>query len=126
MNMNMKAWMKKWRKMGERVIPCAGCGTWCTWALVEEEDKIVPRDVPKGHLVVYVGECQKRFVIKVALLKNPLFQALLDQAREAYDFTTHSRLHIPCDENIFLSVLQCAKSPQGEGRLSTSCLCYDH
>lgn len=115
----LKAWTQKWRKMGEKVTPCAACGTCCTWpvwALLQEE-KIVPRDVPKGHLVVYVGECHKRFVIKVALLKNPLFQALLDQAQEVYDFTADSRLHIPCDENIFLSVVQCAKS-RPERRLS--------
>lgn len=106
----LKAWMKKWRRMGRRVIPCAACETCCVWSLWHEE-KIVPSDVPKGHLVVYVGEYHKRFVIKVTLLKHPLFQALLDQAQEVYDFNADSRLRIPCDENIFLSVVQCAKPP---------------
>ncbi|XP_047975447.1 auxin-responsive protein SAUR50 [Salvia hispanica] len=110
----LKACMKKWRRTGRRVIPCAAasdkCCSWSLWPLVHEE-KIVPSDVPRGHLVVYVGECHKRFVIKVSLLKHPLFQALLDQAREVYDFNADSKLRIPCDENVFLSVVQCAKSP---------------
>lgn len=110
----LKTCVKKWRRMGRRVVPCAACDMcccgWSLWPSLQEE-KIVPSDVPKGHLVVYVGECQKRFVIKVTLLKHPLFQALLDQAQEVYDFTTDSRLCIPCDESIFLSVVQCAKSP---------------
>ncbi|XP_057779178.1 auxin-induced protein 15A-like [Salvia miltiorrhiza] len=106
----LKTCMKKWRRMGRSVMPCEACWSWSLWALVHEE-KIVPSDVPKGHLVVYVGECDKRFVIKVSLLKNPLFQALLDQAREVYDFNADSKLRIPCDENIFLTVVQCAKSP---------------
>ncbi|KAL3825901.1 hypothetical protein ACJIZ3_021930 [Penstemon smallii] len=114
----LKECMKKWQRVGRKVIPCASscgmCGGDCSFW---HEEKIVPSDVPKGHLVVYVGEYHKRFVIKVTLLKHPLFQALLDQARDVYDFTAESRLCIPCDENMFLSVVQCAKSPQ-ERRLS--------
>ncbi|KAL3839673.1 hypothetical protein ACJIZ3_024264 [Penstemon smallii] len=109
----LKACVKKWRRMGLRVIPCASCCMCCQWSLWPSlhEEKIIPRDVPKGHLVVYVGEKHKRFVIKITLLKHPLFQALLDQAREVYDFTADSKLCIPCDENMFLDVVQCAKSP---------------
>ncbi|RZC76981.1 hypothetical protein C5167_001153 [Papaver somniferum] len=72
----------------------------------------IPKDVPKGHLVVYVGEDYKRFVIKISLLKHPLFKALLDRAREEYNFThPHSKLCIPCEEKVFLSVIRCANTP---------------
>ncbi|KAI5665283.1 hypothetical protein M9H77_24606 [Catharanthus roseus] len=90
------------------------CWQWCFWPSSEPVKKknIIPKDVPKGHLVVYVGETHKRFVIKITLLKHPLFQALLDHARDVYDFDTSSKLCIPCDENIFQSVVRCATSPQ--------------
>ncbi|KAG2262441.1 hypothetical protein Bca4012_012906 [Brassica carinata] len=74
----------------------------------------IPHDVPKGHLVVYVGkeeESYKRFVIKITLLHDPTIRALLDQSKEeAYDdFTSGgSKLCIPCDETLFLEVLRCA------------------
>ncbi|AES81883.1 putative small auxin-up RNA [Medicago truncatula] len=74
----------------------------------------IPNDVPKGHLVVYVGENYKRFVIKIGLLHHPLFKALLEQAREEYDFIADSKLCIPCNEHLFLSVLSFASSTHNE------------
>ncbi|XP_015087322.1 auxin-responsive protein SAUR50 [Solanum pennellii] len=111
----LKACQNKWQKMGGKVIPssacCDKCCKWSMWPF-EKEEKSIPRDVPKGHVVVYVGKYQKRFVIKITLLKHPLFKALLDQAQEVYEFTADSKLWIPCDENIFNSVIRCATLPE--------------
>ncbi|CAN1135528.1 Protein SMALL AUXIN UP-REGULATED RNA 12 [Linum perenne] len=119
----VKTCMNKWRKMGSKVIPCAGCECcckeWGLWAAINES-KSIPKDVPKGHLVVYVGEEYKRFVIKITLLEHPLFKALLDQAKDEYDFTADSKLCIPCDEKMFMDVLRCASSSD-QGR-SSMCL----
>ncbi|KAJ9549588.1 hypothetical protein OSB04_022131 [Centaurea solstitialis] len=44
-------------------------------------------DVPKGHCFVYVGETyMKRFVIPLAYLKHPSFQALLNLAEEEFGY----------------------------------------
>ncbi|GJY48748.1 auxin-responsive protein SAUR50-like protein [Tanacetum coccineum] len=103
--------------MNNGVLPssaeCDKCWQWAfRWvsSFIHERktEACIPSDVPKGHLVVYVGENQRRFVIKVKLLKHPLFSALLDEAREEYEFVADSRFYIPCNEEIFLDVLQCA------------------
>ncbi|KAF6167814.1 hypothetical protein GIB67_027592 [Kingdonia uniflora] len=95
-------------------ISSSSCDNCCQWILRSclHEKHIIPKDVPKGHLVVYVGEEHTRFVIKVALLKHPFFKALLDQAQEEYEFNSNSKLCIPCDEKFFASILRCAKTRQ--------------
>ncbi|XP_022747655.1 indole-3-acetic acid-induced protein ARG7-like [Durio zibethinus] len=116
----LKACLTKWRKMGSRIIPCGSCKycyQWANWPDSMHEERSIPRDVPNGHLAVYVGENNRRFVIKITLLKHPLFKALLDQAQDEYDFTTDSKLCIPCDESLFLDVVRCTSSPQ-DRRLS--------
>jgi SAUR family protein len=59
-------------------------------------------EVPKGYVVVYVGEKQKRFVVPISYLNQPLFQDLLNQAEEefGYDHPTGG-LSIPCNEVVF-------------------------
>lgn len=113
----LKAWLKKRREI-DGVASCLSFKNWCPWRITQpssssssspsihedDEHDSIPRDVPKGHLVVYVGQNQSRFVINVKLLKNPSFNELLDQAREEYDFTADSKLYIPCDEEVFLKV----------------------
>lgn len=86
----------------------------CSLLTCSQEEQIIPKDVPRGHLVVYVGEECKRFVIKITFLGHPLFQALLDQAREEYEFTPNSKLCIPCNENIFLDILHDVRSQQDQ------------
>ncbi|KAJ0966486.1 hypothetical protein J5N97_023403 [Dioscorea zingiberensis] len=87
-----------------------------------EEEEAIPRDVPKGHMVVYVGESRKRFVIRVSFLEHPLFRALLDEAREEYEFNNcDSKLCIPCDENSFLALLRFVRCQQDTTRI---CLCF--
>ncbi|KAL6492699.1 hypothetical protein OROGR_033165 [Orobanche gracilis] len=113
----LEACMKKCRIRSRRIEPyCDMCCRKCP-SRVEECKINVPTDVPKGHLVVYVGEYRKRFVIRVTLLNHQLFQKLLDQAREAYGFDSDSRLCIPCDENMFLAVVQRAGSRPDYGCL---------
>ncbi|KAL2241771.1 UNVERIFIED_CONTAM: Auxin-responsive protein SAUR50 [Sesamum indicum] len=64
---------------------------------------------PRGHFVVYVGSEMTRFVVPLSLLKNPLFQQLLDRAAEEYGFdhhnttttTTTTGITLPCDEPTF-------------------------
>ncbi|KAK1434903.1 hypothetical protein QVD17_00657 [Tagetes erecta] len=117
----VKAWLKKRRYTN--VAKWFTCEKWCLWTsstMHDDDDDYIPRDVPKGHLAVYVGENQKRFVINVKLLKYPLFNEMLDQAGEEYNFTTSCRLYIPCDEDVFRSVVRCAAAPQG--RRFTFCL----
>lgn len=116
----LRALLKKWQKTGKQVKPCAGCEHyrqyWGFWTSI-------PKDVPKGHLAVYVGENYKRFVIKISLLQHPVFKALLDQAKDKYGFTTPSKLHIPCAEAIFLHVIQSAQYSHNKGRAASNCLC---
>jgi SAUR family protein len=65
----------------------------------------IPKDVPKGHMVVYVGEQLRRYVIKISFLEHPLFQELLELAHKEYGFSGASGLCIPCDEDVFLGVI---------------------
>ncbi|XP_031126658.1 auxin-responsive protein SAUR21-like [Ipomoea triloba] len=61
--------------------------------------KFSSRDIPKGHLAVYVGQDdqKKRYV------SHPWFQDLLSQAQEEFGFN-HSMggLTIPCIEDAFV------------------------
>ncbi|XP_057425325.1 protein SMALL AUXIN UP-REGULATED RNA 12-like [Lotus japonicus] len=107
--------LSKFRKVrANNVHKCAILEHVCKWVSSslcfspEKSHSYVPKDVPKGHLVVYVGEDCKRFVIKVGTLHHPLFKALLEHAEDVFGFTNDSKLRIPCNESIFLDILHCA------------------
>ncbi|KAK6929184.1 Small auxin-up RNA [Dillenia turbinata] len=104
----LRRYLRSWRKMGTKVLSSSvwkKLRDWDLLAWMHAEETNVPKDVPKGHFVVYVGKECKRFVIKVNLLNHPLFQLLLDEAEEVFGFATNARLQIPCDECIFCCVL---------------------
>ncbi|XP_030521929.1 auxin-responsive protein SAUR50 [Rhodamnia argentea] len=115
----LRSCLEKWSKLARNTTspPSSACER-CSlqWvfrpsAYREDDNGFIPRDVPKGHLVVYVGDNHKRYVIKVKVLAHPLFRALLDQAKEEYDYSADSKLCIPCDEKMFMDVVRCAASP---------------
>ncbi|KAK7355479.1 hypothetical protein VNO80_14735 [Phaseolus coccineus] len=65
-----------------------------------------PRDVPRGHLAVMVGEeAKRRFVIRADYLNHPLLQKLLEHY-EGYGFNKSGPLDIPCDEYLFQDIIQ--------------------
>ncbi|AES89330.1 putative small auxin-up RNA [Medicago truncatula] len=65
-------------------------------------------EVPKGCLAVYVGEEMKRFVIPISYLNQPLFQDLLNQAEEQFEYDHPTGgLTIPCREDMFLDITSC-------------------
>nr|XP_009799453.1 PREDICTED: auxin-induced protein 15A-like [Nicotiana sylvestris] len=63
----------------------------------------ISEGVPKGHCAIYVGESRKkRFVVPISYLSQPLFQDLLAQAEEEFDFDhPMGGLIIPCNEDVF-------------------------
>ncbi|XP_026660945.1 auxin-responsive protein SAUR50 [Phoenix dactylifera] len=111
----LRAFLRKWKEKGnEFLIGATSEPSQCSLLTCSQEEQTIPKDVPRGHLVVYVGEECKRFVIKITFLEHPLFQALLDQAREEYEFKPGSKLCIPCNENIFLGILHDVRSQQDQ------------
>ncbi|XVE93753.1 hypothetical protein REPUB_Repub01dG0221500 [Reevesia pubescens] len=63
-------------------------------------------DVPKGFFPVYVGESQnKRFLVPLSFLNQPLFQDLLSKAEEEFGFDyPMGGFTIPCHEDVFMDV----------------------
>ncbi|KAL9173824.1 hypothetical protein ABFS82_02G014600 [Erythranthe guttata] len=62
-------------------------------------------EVPKGHLTVYVGQNEKRFVIPLSYLNHPLFKELLFRAEEEFGFHhPMGGLTIPCSEDLFIDL----------------------
>ena len=71
------------------------------------------RDVPKGHLAVYVGRQiqKKRFVVPITYLDQPLFQVLLRHSEEEFGFDhPMGGLTISCEEDEFVKLIALLKA----------------
>ncbi|KAF7086116.1 hypothetical protein CFC21_089459 [Triticum aestivum] len=81
--------------------------------------------VKKGWLAVRVGQAQaeqqgdgfRRFVIPIAYLYHPLFQRLLEAARDTYGYSSAGPLWLPCSVDEFLRLR--ARSSTGRRRTRT-------
>ena len=103
--------LKKGKNLGSQVVKYGKKWWRVCWGVVKEGAKAIPKDVPKGHFVVYVGEDWKRYVIEIGVLRHPLFKILLDSAEETFGFDNgNSKLYLPCKECVFVTILQCVHS----------------
>jgi SAUR family protein len=106
---SLKAFLQAWKRLASSQQATGG-------GRAHLDGEAIPRDVPRGHTVVYVGEELRRYVVRVSCLDHPLFRELLDSARDEYDFGgADFRLCIPCDEDIFLGVLCHVDAEPGRG-----------
>ncbi|KAL3745759.1 hypothetical protein ACJRO7_014817 [Eucalyptus globulus] len=62
--------------------------------------------VPKGYLVVCIGEELERFIIPMDYLDHPAFRFLLREAEEEFGFQQTGVLRIPCDVPVFQNVVK--------------------
>ncbi|RCV34553.1 hypothetical protein SETIT_7G168400v2 [Setaria italica] len=117
--LNLRAFLHAWKKLHlVGAAQAAGAGEWAHLDGGVGGGEAIPRDVPRGHTVVYVGEELRRYVVRVSSLDHPLFRELLDRARDEYGFAAaDTRLCIPCDEDAFLGVL-CHVDAERESRLA--------
>ncbi|KAL8116088.1 hypothetical protein AgCh_022543 [Apium graveolens] len=79
---------------------------WRKNAALSSNNRIIPSDVPVGHVAVMVGSECRRFVVRATYLNHPVFNTLLAQAAEEYGFTNNGPLAIPCDESAFEEILK--------------------
>ncbi|CAN6276305.1 unnamed protein product [Urochloa humidicola] len=121
--LNLRAFLHACKKLGAE-LHRGGAGDWAHLdggGITGGEATAIPRDVPRGHTVVYVGEELRRHVVRVSSLDHPLFRELLDRARDEYGFAAaDARLCIPCDEDAFLGVL-CHVDAEREPRALPLC-----
>jgi hypothetical protein len=67
----------------------------------EDINDSLPIDIRKGHFAVYVGSERSRFIVPISYLNHPLFQALLEKAKEEYGYHHPMGLAIPCERAYF-------------------------
>lgn len=104
----LKIYLRKFKRTASRMFNLL------TWdypkSSLDEDYEFVPKDVPEGHFVVYVGDSCKRYVVNLSLLNHPLFKFLLHLAQEQFGFDNNSKIVLPCHENVFLSIVEYADS----------------
>uniref|UniRef100_A0ACD5XTZ0 Uncharacterized protein n=1 Tax=Avena sativa TaxID=4498 RepID=A0ACD5XTZ0_AVESA len=59
-----------------------------------------------GCFAVYVGTERQRFVVHTECVNHPLFQALLEEAEEAFGYASAGPLELPCNTKAFAEVLE--------------------
>ncbi|KAK4758615.1 hypothetical protein SAY87_019916 [Trapa incisa] len=70
----------------------------------EERPQEKPASIPKGHLVVYVGQKDgdfRRVMVPVIHFNHPLFGELLREAEEEFGFSQQGGITIPCGVSEF-------------------------
>ncbi|KAL5704320.1 hypothetical protein ACHQM5_022765 [Ranunculus cassubicifolius] len=77
--------------------------------------------VKKGCIAVRVGVDDgeagfQRFVIPISYLYNPLFQRLLEKAKETYGYHTTGALKLPCSIDDFLHLRWRIERENASGR----------
>uniref|UniRef100_A0A453L8M2 Auxin-responsive protein n=3 Tax=Aegilops tauschii TaxID=37682 RepID=A0A453L8M2_AEGTS len=60
----------------------------------------------EGCFSVYVGADRQRYVVRTECLNHPLFQALLEEAEEAFGYADAGPLELPCNTEAFAKVLE--------------------
>ena len=60
----------------------------------------------EGCFSVYVGANRQRYMVRMECLSHPLFQALLEEAEEAFGYADAGPLELPCNTEAFTKVLE--------------------
>ncbi|KAK1299533.1 hypothetical protein QJS10_CPB13g01559 [Acorus calamus] len=96
------------KKLAEKVRSIGDRRTYRT--LLDEHR---PMPAPAGHLPLYVGEEQRRFVVPTSFLSHPLFRILFEMAYSEYGFDQESGLSVPCDVSVFEEVVGAIEARRG-------------
>ncbi|KAF8074321.1 hypothetical protein N665_1113s0002 [Sinapis alba] len=75
--------------------------------------------VPKGYLAVSVGKEGKRYKIPTEYLTHQAFHVLLREAEEEFGFQQAGVLKIPCEVDVFESILKIMEDDKTDTYLTT-------
>lgn len=76
------------------------------------------QQVPKGHLVVYIGEKEDdkcRVLVPVIYFNHPFFGDLLRESEKVYGFDHCGGIHVPCQISEFENVQSRISAASGCG-----------